>query len=84
MEIPSYFNWIVDKHKDVLKTGCVAVRQIRDERNNSRILPESDFQRTIPHFQKFDFSSEATGYIKNGYIKGLTPPELIFENINGR
>lgn len=42
-----------------------------------RLLPEmSNETRYLPHLTKFDYSLEARGFIKNSFIKGLTPIEF--------
>ena len=40
--------------------------------------------RTLPHFQKFNDSPGARGFIENSYITGLTAPELFFHAMGGR
>jgi DNA-directed RNA polymerase II subunit RPB1 len=40
--------------------------------------------RTLPHYQKFDDSPGARGFIENSYISGLTAPELFFHAMGGR
>lgn len=40
--------------------------------------------RTLPHFNKFDDSPSARGFIENSYISGLTAPELFFHAMGGR
>ena len=40
--------------------------------------------RTLPHFNKFDDSPNARGFIENSYISGLTAPELFFHAMGGR
>jgi len=40
--------------------------------------------RTLPHFQKFNDSPGARGFIENSYISGLTAPELFFHAMGGR
>jgi DNA-directed RNA polymerase II subunit RPB1 len=40
--------------------------------------------RTLPHFNKFDDSPGARGFIENSYISGLTAPELFFHAMGGR
>jgi DNA-directed RNA polymerase II subunit RPB1 len=40
--------------------------------------------RTLPHYNKFDDSPAARGFIENSYISGLTAPELFFHAMGGR
>jgi DNA-directed RNA polymerase II subunit RPB1 len=40
--------------------------------------------RTLPHFNKFDDSPGARGFIENSYISGLTATELFFHAMGGR
>jgi DNA-directed RNA polymerase II subunit RPB1 len=40
--------------------------------------------RTLPHYNKFDDSPEARGFIENSYISGLTVGELFFHAMAGR
>ena len=40
--------------------------------------------RTLPHYQKFNDSPGARGFIENSYISGLTAPELFFHAMGGR
>eukprot|EP00760_Papus_ankaliazontas_P023530 PhM_4_TR2062/c2_g1_i1/m.99980/K03006/RPB1, POLR2A; DNA-directed RNA polymerase II subunit RPB1 len=41
-------------------------------------------RRTLPHFVRDDYGAESKGYIKNSYIKGLTPWEFFFHAMAGR
>jgi DNA-directed RNA polymerase II subunit RPB1 len=47
-------------------------------------VPYGFDNRTLPHFNKFDDSPEARGFVKNSYISGLTAPELFFHAMGGR
>jgi DNA-directed RNA polymerase II subunit RPB1 len=40
--------------------------------------------RTLPHFSKYDDSSEARGFVENSFTKGLTPQEFFFHAMGGR
>lgn len=40
--------------------------------------------RTLPHYQKFNDTPGARGFIENSYISGLTAPELFFHAMGGR
>ena len=44
-----------------------------------------DFKnRTLPHYQEFDYSPESKGFIKHSFIEGLTPQEFFFHAKAGR
>jgi len=47
-------------------------------------IPYGFDSRTLPHFNKFDDSPQARGFIENSYISGLTAPELFFHAMGGR
>jgi DNA-directed RNA polymerase II subunit RPB1 len=47
-------------------------------------IPYGFDSRTLPHFNKFDDSPNARGFIENSYISGLTAPELFFHAMGGR
>jgi DNA-directed RNA polymerase II subunit RPB1 len=47
-------------------------------------IPYGFENRTLPHFNKFDDSPGARGFIENSYISGLTAPELFFHAMGGR
>jgi DNA-directed RNA polymerase beta' subunit len=47
-------------------------------------IPYGFDSRTLPHFNKFDDSPMARGFIENSYISGLTAPELFFHAMGGR
>ena len=47
-------------------------------------IPYGFDSRTLPHFNKFDDSPKARGFIENSYISGLTAPELFFHAMGGR
>ena len=47
-------------------------------------IPYGFDNRTLPHFNKFDDSPGARGFIENSYISGLTAPELFFHAMGGR
>jgi DNA-directed RNA polymerase II subunit RPB1 len=40
--------------------------------------------RTLPHFQKFDDSPQARGFVESSYISGLNPQEFFFHAMGGR
>ena len=41
-------------------------------------------QRTLPHFVKCDYGPASKGFVKNNYIKGLSPDEFYFHAMGGR
>ena len=47
-------------------------------------IPYGFDSRTLPHYNKFDDSPQARGFIENSYISGLTAPELFFHAMGGR
>ena len=47
-------------------------------------IPYGFDNRTLPHFNKFDDSPVARGFIENSYISGLSAPELFFHAMGGR
>jgi DNA-directed RNA polymerase II subunit RPB1 len=47
-------------------------------------IPYGFDSRTLPHYNKFDDSPKARGFIENSYISGLTAPELFFHAMGGR
>jgi DNA-directed RNA polymerase II subunit RPB1 len=58
--------------------SCLGQQNI-DETN-----PYGFESRTLPHYNKFDDSPEARGFIENSYISGLTVGELFFHAMAGR
>ena len=47
-------------------------------------IPYGFDSRTLPHYNKYDDSPTARGFIENSYISGLTAPELFFHAMGGR
>ena len=47
-------------------------------------IPYGFDSRTLPHFQKYDDSPQARGFIQSSFINGLTPEELFFHAQAGR
>lgn len=47
-------------------------------------VPYGFENRTLPHFEQFDDSPEARGFVKHSYIEGLTAPEMFFHAMCGR
>jgi DNA-directed RNA polymerase II subunit RPB1 len=40
--------------------------------------------RTLPHFEKFDDSAEARGFVESSFVAGLRPAEYFFHAMGGR
>lgn len=47
-------------------------------------IPYGYDDRTLPHFQKFDDSAEARGFVESSFIDGLSPTGLFFHAVSGR
>ena len=47
-------------------------------------IPYGFTDRTLPHYNKFDDSSEARGFVENSFISGQTPQEYFFHAMGGR
>ena len=47
-------------------------------------IPYGYTNRTLPHFQQFDDTPKARGFVENSFIGGLTPDELFFHAMGGR
>jgi DNA-directed RNA polymerase II subunit RPB1 len=47
-------------------------------------IPYGFDSRTLPHYNKYDDSATARGFIENSYISGLTSHELFFHAMAGR
>ena len=47
-------------------------------------IPYGFENRTLPHYNKFDDSPGARGFIESSFISGLSPTELFFHAIGGR
>jgi DNA-directed RNA polymerase II subunit RPB1 len=47
-------------------------------------IPYGFDSRTLPHFNKYDDSPLARGFVENSYIAGLSPEELFFHAMGGR
>jgi DNA-directed RNA polymerase subunit A' len=82
-----------DKHSVIMtKTGArgnlvnlsqmaavVGQQSVRNQRIN-----RGYHDRTLPHFHEHDLGAEARGFVRNSYIKGLTPTEFFFHSMGGR
>jgi DNA-directed RNA polymerase II subunit RPB1 len=51
---------------------------------DGRRIPYGFEDRTLPHFNKYDDSPNARGFVENSFISGLTPEELFFHAMGGR
>jgi DNA-directed RNA polymerase II subunit RPB1 len=47
-------------------------------------IPYGFTDRTLPHYYKYDDSSEARGFVENSFISGQTPQEYFFHAMGGR
>ena len=47
-------------------------------------IPYGFQDRTLPHYYKYDDSSEARGFVDNSFISGQTPQEFFFHAMGGR
>ncbi len=47
-------------------------------------IPYGFESRTLPHYNKYDDSPGARGFVENSYISGLSAPELFFHAMGGR
>ncbi|MBI2652841.1 hypothetical protein HYX00_05220, partial [Candidatus Woesearchaeota archaeon] len=59
--------------------ACVGQQAMRGKR-----IEKGFEQRTLSNFEKGDLSSEAHGFISNGFKNGLTPAEFFFGSMTGR
>jgi DNA-directed RNA polymerase subunit A' len=59
--------------------ACVGQQAMRGKR-----IDKGFDGRTLSHFKKDDLSSEAHGFIENGFKNGLTPAEFFFSAMTGR
>ncbi len=59
--------------------ACVGQQAMRGKR-----IEKGFEQRTMSHFRQGDLSSEAHGFISNGFKNGLTPAEFFFGSMTGR
>ncbi|KAH8826148.1 hypothetical protein DL96DRAFT_1805434 [Flagelloscypha sp. PMI_526] len=58
---------------------CVGQQSVESKR-----IPFGFKHRTLPHFEKDDFSPESRGFVENSYLRGLTPQEFFFHAMAGR
>ena len=51
---------------------------------DAKRIPYGFDNRSLPHYNKFDDSPNARGFIENSYISGLSAPEMFFHAMGGR
>ena len=59
--------------------ACVGQQSVEGKR-----IPFKFYERTLPHFWKYDNSPESRGFVENSFISGLTPQEFFFHAMGGR
>lgn len=59
--------------------SCLGQQQVDGKR-----VPYGFEDRTLPHFNKYDDSPSARGFVEHSFINGLTPQELFFHAMGGR
>ena len=59
--------------------ACVGQQAVRGER-----IQRGYGERTLSHFEQGDLGSDARGFVKASYKKGLSPTEYFFHAIGGR
>ena len=47
-------------------------------------IPYGFDDRTLPHYNKYDDSPQARGFVESSFIQGLTPEEVYFHAMGGR
>jgi len=59
--------------------SCLGQQNVDGQR-----IPYGFDSRTLPHYNKYDDSPEARGFIESSFISGLSPTELFFHAMGGR
>ena len=59
--------------------SCLGQQSVEGKR-----VPYGFEHRTLPHFNKYDDSPTARGFIENSFISGLSPHEMFFHAMAGR
>ena len=59
--------------------ACLGQQNVDGQR-----IPYGYIDRTLPHYYKYDDSSEARGFVENSFISGQTPQEYFFHAMGGR
>jgi DNA-directed RNA polymerase beta' subunit len=60
-------------------TACLGQQNVDGKR-----IPYGFEHRTLPHYNKYDDSAIARGFVESSYINGLSPQELFFHAMGGR
>jgi len=60
-------------------TGCLGQQNVSGMR-----IPFLFHLRTLPHFNYNDNGPESRGFVRNSYLRGLTPQEFFFHAMGGR
>jgi DNA-directed RNA polymerase II subunit RPB1 len=60
-------------------SACVGQQVI-----NGKRIPFGFRSRTLPHFSANDHSPKSRGFVRNSFIKGVTPSEMFFHAMGGR
>ncbi len=60
-------------------TACLGQQNVDGKR-----IPYGFEGRTLPHYNKYDDSPIARGFVENSYINGMSPQELFFHAMGGR
>ncbi|KAJ2501612.1 DNA-directed RNA polymerase II core subunit rpo21 [Coemansia sp. RSA 1972] len=60
-------------------SACVGQQNVEGKR-----IPFGFRYRTLPHFTRDDYSPESKGFVRNSYLRGLTPQEFYFHAMGGR
>jgi DNA-directed RNA polymerase II subunit RPB1 len=59
--------------------ACVGQQNVEGKR-----IPYGFKKRTLPHFTQDDHGHESRGFVRNSYLRGLTPQEFFFHTMGGR
>lgn len=60
-------------------SACVGQQIVEGNR-----IPFGFSGRSLPHYQRYDDRPESRGFVRNSFIRGLTPQELYFHAMGGR
>ncbi|KAE9388837.1 beta and beta-prime subunits of DNA dependent RNA-polymerase [Gymnopus androsaceus JB14] len=90
MTIRESFKSLVERELNLAcdKSGQHAQKTLKEDNNMSvcvgqqsvegQRIPFGFHHQTLPHFTKDNFSPESRGFVKNSYLRGLTPQEFFF------
>ena len=70
------------KGKDINISQIIAC--LGQQNVDGKRIPYGYIDRTLPHYHKYDDSSEARGFVENSFISGQTPQEYFFHAMGGR